>query len=335
MVRHEHYLALLTEMKPRTKILDAGCGIGAPAREICMFTRAHVTGITLNPYHQAWATDSAQKVGLWHSIRKTQNGDDAVKGKDGEAAVAGSWVVGDVTPKAEGKCEFVDGDFTKMPFEDNTFDAVYATEATCHARPISAAYKEIKRVLKPGGKFGIYEWCLTPKHDDGNAEHRRIRNDIERGGGVTYLNNEKDIEDAFEEVGLEIVHKDSGLAEKSRVPWWHVVSISFSASSVTPSSSSFLTRYSRYPMNGDLKYGTDVTWDDYRKIFTMKNSVVAFTTIVMNLFHRLGFVSEARVEALETCKQCAWGSRDGGKTGTFTPFQMYVARKPVEGKKDI
>lgn len=25
------------------------------------------------------------------------------------------------------------GDFMKMPFEDNSFDAIYAIEATCHA----------------------------------------------------------------------------------------------------------------------------------------------------------------------------------------------------------
>ncbi|KAL0925927.1 hypothetical protein M5K25_004304 [Dendrobium thyrsiflorum] len=30
-------------------------------------------------------------------------------------------------------CNFVKADFMKMPFPDNTFDAIYAIEATCHA----------------------------------------------------------------------------------------------------------------------------------------------------------------------------------------------------------
>ena len=37
---------------------------------------------------------------------------------------------------AKGQCSYfsvIQADFMKMPFDDNTFDAVYAIEATCHA----------------------------------------------------------------------------------------------------------------------------------------------------------------------------------------------------------
>lgn len=34
-------------------------------------------------------------------------------------------------------CKPVQGDFLKMPFKDNTFDAAYAIEATCHAAQVS------------------------------------------------------------------------------------------------------------------------------------------------------------------------------------------------------
>jgi sterol 24-C-methyltransferase len=37
-------------------------------------------------------------------------------------------------------------------FGENSFDAVYAIEATCHAPDWEGIYGEIKRVLKPGGK---------------------------------------------------------------------------------------------------------------------------------------------------------------------------------------
>ncbi len=49
----------------------------------------------------------------------------------------------------------------KIPFEENTFDAVYQIEATCHAPDKVAVYKEIFRVLKPGALFGGYEWLMT------------------------------------------------------------------------------------------------------------------------------------------------------------------------------
>ncbi|BAT91289.1 hypothetical protein VIGAN_06260800, partial [Vigna angularis var. angularis] len=52
----------------------------------------------------------------------------------------------------EKTCNFVEGDFMKMPFPDNSFDATYAIESTCHAPDAHACYKEIFRV-KPGGWF--------------------------------------------------------------------------------------------------------------------------------------------------------------------------------------
>ena len=66
-----------------------------------------------------------------------------------------------------------------MPFEDNTFDAAYAIEATCHSRALENPYKEIFRVLKPGGKFACYEWLTTSKYDESNMEHKKIIHDLE------------------------------------------------------------------------------------------------------------------------------------------------------------
>lgn len=47
----------------------------------------------------------------------------------------------------------VKGDFMKLreQFGENSFDAVYAIEATCHAPSWEGVYSEIKHVLKPGG----------------------------------------------------------------------------------------------------------------------------------------------------------------------------------------
>ena len=55
-----------------------------------------------------------------------------------------------------------------MSFPDNSFDAVYAIEATVHAPSLEGIYSEIFRVLKPGGVFGVYEWLMTDAYDNDN-----------------------------------------------------------------------------------------------------------------------------------------------------------------------
>ncbi|KIY98794.1 hypothetical protein MNEG_9170 [Monoraphidium neglectum] len=42
--RHEHYLALRMGLQPGDKVLDVGCGVGGPLREIALFSGAHITG---------------------------------------------------------------------------------------------------------------------------------------------------------------------------------------------------------------------------------------------------------------------------------------------------
>jgi sterol 24-C-methyltransferase len=44
-------------------------------------------------------------------------------------------------------------DFMKIPQPDNSYDGIYAIEATCHAPDKVGIYSEIYRVLKPGAYF--------------------------------------------------------------------------------------------------------------------------------------------------------------------------------------
>ena len=64
IARHEHYLAAKTMIKDGDKVLDVGCGVGGPAREIAKFTGAHITGLNNNDYQIDRATRYALKEGL-------------------------------------------------------------------------------------------------------------------------------------------------------------------------------------------------------------------------------------------------------------------------------
>lgn len=50
------------------KVLDVGCGVGGPAREMVKFTSCHVTGLNINQYQVQRATHYAAKEGLSHKL---------------------------------------------------------------------------------------------------------------------------------------------------------------------------------------------------------------------------------------------------------------------------
>lgn len=75
----------------------------------------------------------------------------------------------------------------KLPFEDNTFDVVYARAVLHHMSDLELACREIHRVLKPGGSFiGAREHVLSTEDDlqtflDGHPLHNLY------GGEHAYL----------------------------------------------------------------------------------------------------------------------------------------------------
>eukprot|EP00494_Astrolonche_serrata_P033972 UN34241 len=132
----EHFIAMKLSMKEDMKVLDLGCGVGGPLRNIVSFTGSDVTGVTINEYQ----VERANKVS------------------------AG------LSEFLQSKSHFVQGDFTKIPFPDNSFDAIYTIEAMVHKKDRSEAFAEAYRVLKPGGLFLNVDWLMTDKYDPNNRE---------------------------------------------------------------------------------------------------------------------------------------------------------------------
>ncbi|KAJ6445356.1 sterol 24-C-methyltransferase [Purpureocillium lavendulum] len=267
IARHEHYLAGQMGIKSGMKVLDVGCGVGGPAREMVKFTGCHVTGLNLNEYQIQRARNYATREGLEH------------------------------------KLDFVQSDFMNMPFPDNSFDAVYVIEATCHAPSLQGVYSEIFRVLKPGGVFGVYEWLMTDAYDNDDLEHRQIRLDIEQGDGIAQLFNISDGLAAFAGAGFEMqVNHDLAADDDGTAPWY-------------------------WPLGTDLRYAQTL-WD-------------ALTVLRMNKWGRE--VAHAFFGLLEVVRIAPAGTRttaqslgraadalvEGGKRKLFTPMYLMVGRKPA------
>src|SRR5437016_14109685 len=116
----------------------------------------------------------------------------------------------------------------QMSFEPETFDAVYAIEATVHAPSLEGVYSQIFRVLKPGGVFGVYEWLMTDAYDNSNQHHREIRLGIEQGDGIANMVKVSEGIAAIKAAGFELeVHED--LAERpDPSPWYYPLAGDFS-----------------------------------------------------------------------------------------------------------
>ena len=183
--RYQRFLAESIGLKPGMRVLDVGCGIGGPMREIVKVTGAHVVGLNVNAYQLAKCEKYNREAG-----------------------------VADCT-------SLLQGDFMAIPAEDADFDAAYQIGAICHTCDKVGAYAEIFRVLKPGGLFANDEFCLTPAYDAGNPEHRRLKKLMEHGGGLPDIPPFEGVTDALEQVGFELLEaRDVNDEPDTERPWY-------------------------------------------------------------------------------------------------------------------
>ena len=120
------------------RVADLGCGVGGPLREIARVSGATIVGVNNNDYQIERARKLTEEAGLGHLA------------------------------------EFLKSDFMQMDAPDESFDAAYAIEATVHAPSKVDCYGEVFRVLKPGGCFAAYDYCLTSRFDANNRRHQKI-----------------------------------------------------------------------------------------------------------------------------------------------------------------
>ncbi|KAJ7269725.1 sterol 24-C-methyltransferase [Mycena rebaudengoi] len=229
LARHEHYLAAQMGLRPGMRVLDVGCGVGGPARAIARFADVEIVGLNNNEFQVQRARKYTKQAGL------------------------------------QGQVTFVRGDFMKLEeqFGANYFDAVYAIEATCHAPTWEGVYGEIFKVLKPGGTFGVYEWCMTDEWDASNPEHAKLQHEIELGNGIPEMRPLKLAREALKTVGFELKHEEDLADRKDVVPWY-------------------------YPLEGDIRKAQTV-WD-YITVWRMSWSGIFVTHNALWIMEKLGLV---------------------------------------------
>jgi len=123
----------LAGFNPQDKVLDIGCGIGGPARTIACTCNCHVTGVDLSE-------DYCQAARL---ISKQLNMDHQTK--------------------------FIRANALKMPFNKNSYSALWTQHVTMNIGAKKALLQEFYRVLKPAGQLLMYEvLCTTHTNESVN-----------------------------------------------------------------------------------------------------------------------------------------------------------------------
>ncbi|XP_074566210.1 cycloartenol-C-24-methyltransferase 1-like [Curcuma longa] len=256
--RDEHFLALQLGLKPGMKVLDVGCGIGGPLREIARFSDTSITGLNNNEYQISRGTELNRLAGLTKS------------------------------------CEFVKADFMKMPFSEDTFDAVYAIDATCHAPDVVGCYKEIYRVLKPGQYFAAYEWCMTNHYNPNNEIHKKAKAEIELGNGLPDVRTTRQCLDALKLAGFEVIW-EKDLAADSPVPWY--LPLDTSRFSITSFRSTAVGRFITRTMVKTLEF--------------------------------VGIAPAGSTRVSSFLEKAADGLLAGGRMEIFTPLYFFLVRKSL------
>ncbi len=259
LLRHERFLSDKLGLRSGHQVLDVGCGVGGPARNIAKYSGASITGVNINDYQIERGTKHTERASLSHLVR------------------------------------FVKADFMNLPFEPQSYDAIYTIEASCHAPEREALFSGLRRVMKPGAVFGGYEWCLTDRYEVHNPKHRQIKKDIELGNGLPDLAHTSVIDKTLEAAGFELLEtRDIAPSSDPGTPWFHALTGADWSLSGIP----------RTPLGRSV------------------------TKVATRVLERLKIAPEGTVQVSEFLNVGADALVAGGEAGIFTPMYFFLAKNP-------
>lgn len=130
------------QVPPSARVLDVGCGRGGPAFTLFERSRCAIDGVTISAYQLAYACRVARLKGI----------DDRVR--------------------------FHFMNYVDLRFPDNSFDYAFSNETTMHAFRLDTLFRQLHRVLRPGGRYTLATWAANeecPRNDHLEAINRNYQ----------------------------------------------------------------------------------------------------------------------------------------------------------------
>jgi ubiquinone/menaquinone biosynthesis C-methylase UbiE len=88
----------------------------------------------------------------------------------------------------EGRVDFIVGDVADLPYPDGAFDLVVSTMSQHHWPDAAAGLRELRRVLRPGGRVWIYDFRSALRRAEAAARDafpgQVVRREALRGGAL-------------------------------------------------------------------------------------------------------------------------------------------------------
>ncbi len=122
-------LAGLVPLKPGTRVLDVGCGIGGSSRYLAITYKCKVTGVDLTHEFVHVAAKLSHMIGL------------------------------------DGSIDYQQGSALDLPFEDKSFDVSWTQHVQMNIADKHKFYAEMARVLVPGGRLVFHDIFRGPSGD--------------------------------------------------------------------------------------------------------------------------------------------------------------------------
>merc|ERR1719401_253866 len=171
MIWEEKGMADKLDIGPGKKVLDVGCGRGRIAHHVATYTGAKVVGLNIDESQIKMAKEYAEAEGL----------------------------LGD-------KLDFRRGNYNEpLPFEDESFDALYHVQALTYAKDLKVLLKEMYRVLKPGAKISFLDWFKLKAYNEDDAHHRKLLREVKAVIGAVKTPDPEEYSVALKEAGFEVL----------------------------------------------------------------------------------------------------------------------------------